>query len=62
MACGPMGAGAAPQTDRSYGLSFAPELDAYSRNMQNAAVMMSAPWTAYWALASEMMNPQNYQP
>ncbi|PKP63336.1 MAG: hypothetical protein CVT86_05490 [Alphaproteobacteria bacterium HGW-Alphaproteobacteria-8] len=40
---------------------FSESPDATSRMMSNAAVMWAAPWRAYWALAFEALDPQNYR-
>lgn len=40
---------------------FSASPDAASRMIENAAVIWTAPWRAYWALAFEAMDPQNYR-
>lgn len=40
---------------------FSASPDAASRMIENAAVMWTAPWRAYWAFAFEAMDPQNYR-
>lgn len=41
--------------------TFSPNDDATSRSVQNVALLLSAPWMAYWAFAFEALNPENYR-
>ncbi len=41
--------------------AFSPTQDAMGRTIENATVMMSAPWRAYWAFAFEAMDIRNYR-
>jgi hypothetical protein len=49
MTCGPTGNGVQP----SEMFAFSRHDGGYQRGMQNAAVLWSAPWRAWWALAAE---------
>jgi hypothetical protein len=49
MTCGPTGNGVQP----SEMFDFSRHDGVYQRGMQNAAVLWSAPWRAWWALAAE---------
>jgi hypothetical protein len=41
--------------------AFGGERDASARAVENAAVLWSAPWRAFWAVAFEAMDPANYR-
>ena len=55
----------APANTRASGpgdaFAFSGDADAASRSVQNVALLMATPWMAYWALAFEAMNPDNYR-
>lgn len=55
----------APKMKRAAGqasaFDFSDSPDVTSRMMENAAVMWTAPWRAYWAFAFEAMDPHNYR-
>lgn len=40
---------------------FAGSPNPASRMMENAAILWTAPWRAYWTLAFEAMDPANYR-
>jgi hypothetical protein len=41
--------------------AFSPARDTLGRTVSNTTTLMTAPWMAFWALAFEAMNPENYR-
>jgi hypothetical protein len=41
--------------------AFSGGRDAAERTFENAAVLWSTPWRAFWAVAFETMDPANYR-
>ena len=41
--------------------AFSPAEDGISRGFANAALLLSMPWMAFWAVTLESLNPENYR-
>ena len=57
MVCSPRPMGAPLAADA---FAFSDAQDAVSRTLENVALLWVAPWRAYWAVAFETLNLENY--
>ena len=46
---------------RGHGEAFAFSGDAAARQWENIALLWAAPWRAWWAIAFETLDPENYR-
>lgn len=61
MPCMPAVMAQQPRVRQNDAFAFAPADGLAGRSLQNLTALWTVPWVAYWALAFEALNPDNYR-